>query len=173
MALLKGKTEEEKLLREQEKRGRAEEKERERKAAERERVRQAFLASPVGLARAAFDRGDQVFQYELDVQNVKATVLPMVTAKGLRTQATNASDVLSAVCDEGWELVNGSFVFLQTGSESRDKFLASGQQIAVSGTTVGYYLFKRNEGNRREKSDPWDARDVASPERADLAMRNG
>jgi hypothetical protein len=53
------------------------------------------------------------------------------------------------VCHEGWELVNGSFVFLELGSESRDKFLASGQQVAVKGTVEGYYLVKRCETNKR------------------------
>ena len=58
---------------------------------------------------------------------------------------------------QGWSLVNGSFVFHQTGSESRDKFLASGQHIAVAGTVVGYYLFKRDDESRVD-----DAREYAS-----------
>jgi hypothetical protein len=46
------------------------------------------------------------------------------------------------------DLVNGSFVLfragpVEQGQESRDKLLASGQNLAIKGTTVGYYLFKR------------------------------
>jgi hypothetical protein len=53
------------------------------------------------------------------------------------------------------ELVNGSFVFVETGQQSRDKFMSSGQNVAVSGTVVGYYLFKRAPENRRADADPW------------------
>jgi hypothetical protein len=34
--------------------------------------------------------------------------------------------------------------------------LASGQNVAIKGTTVGYYLFSRREANRREPlPEPW------------------
>jgi hypothetical protein len=39
-----------------------------------ERERQAFLASPAGQARTAFERGDQLFQFEIDVKNTQAVV---------------------------------------------------------------------------------------------------
>jgi hypothetical protein len=55
---------------------------------------------------------------------------------------------MNSIAREGWRLVNGSFVFHETGSESRDKFLASGQHVAVRGAVVGYYLFARNEARR-------------------------
>jgi hypothetical protein len=166
MALLK-KSDEEKALREHEKQARGKQKQREREASAREKLKYDFYRSPAGQARAAYERGDQVFQYEFDVQNVQATVVPMVTAAAKRMRSTDPSEILSAVCDEGWELVNGSFVFVQTGSESRDKFLASGQQVAVRGTTVGYYLFKRNEQNLRRKIDPWKIENVPEEELAE------
>jgi len=34
------------------------------------------------------------------------------------------------------------------GEESRDKFLSSGQNVAVKGETRGYYIFRRDEGKR-------------------------
>lgn len=111
----------------------------ERKEQERlERDRQEFLKSPAGQARTAFERGDPVFQFSIDVQNTQAVVIPMVTAM-TNTKTTDPIAVLNSVCNEGWDLVNGSFVFHETGSESRDKFLASGQNIAVRGTVIGYY----------------------------------
>ena len=97
-----------------------------------ERERQAFLASPAGQARTAFERGDQLFQFEIDVKNTQAVVIPMVTAT-TNTSSTDPVEILNSVCHEGWELVNGSFVFHELGSESRDKFMASGQNIAVKG----------------------------------------
>jgi hypothetical protein len=58
------------------------------------------------------------------------------------------SEILNAVCRQVWDLVNGSFVFVEQGQQSRDKFLSSGQNVAIKGTTVGYHLFRRCAENR-------------------------
>ena len=128
-----------------------------------EKMRADFYASPAGHAREAFDRGDSVFQYSIDVHRTQAIVLPMIGAYTGPKTTTDPSDILNSVCNEGWELVNGSFVFLELGSESRDKFMASGQQIAVKGSIIGYYLFKRCETNKKDSIDPWDAELIAIP----------
>ncbi len=122
---------------------------------------EAFYATPAGQARLAFERGDHVFQYEVDVMNQKAVIVAMV---GSTTSHKTVDPVwvLNSVCHEGWELVNGSFVFVEQGQQSRDKFMASGQNIAVRGKTVGYYLFKRCEANRR--SDSAAVAEQAAPE---------
>ena len=117
------------------------------RAEEAEKESQAFLASPVGRARIAFENGDHIFQYSLSVMNQKAIVVAMVGASA-QQKTTDPVAVLNAVCREGWELVNGSFVFIEQGQESRDKFLSSGQNVAIKGQTVGYYLFRRCETNR-------------------------
>lgn len=114
---------------------------RQREAAEREA--KAFARSPIGRARAAYERGDQVFQYSIDVMSQQAIIVAMVGSATAK-QTSDPSEVLNAVSREGWELVNGSFVFVEEGQQSRDKFLSSGQNVAVKGTTFGYYLFKRN-----------------------------
>ncbi len=108
----------------------------------------AFLLSPVGQARAAYERGDTLFQCSIDVMAQTAVVVIM---RGSRTKqwARDPVAVLNSVCREGWELVNGSFVFVERGQLSRDKFLSSGQNVATDGTTVGYYLFRRADGNRQ------------------------
>ncbi len=65
------------------------------------------------------------------------------------TSKTNdPTAILNAIASEGWDLVTGSFVFIVQGEESRDKFLASGQNVAIKGVTRGYYLFRRCESNR-------------------------
>jgi hypothetical protein len=120
-----------------------------------EKAKQAFFRTPAGRARVAFDNGDHVFQYAINVMNQEAIIVAMV---GSRT-AQKTSDpvaILNSVCHEGWELVNGSFVFVEQGQQSRDKFMASGQNVAIKGMTVGYYLFKRCEANRREQIKPWE-----------------
>jgi hypothetical protein len=119
-----------------------------RKAAEQvERERQAFLNSPAGQARSAFERGHSVFQVAMDVMSQQAVIVAMVGGSTTK-KTTDPVDVLNSICREGWELVNGSFVFVEQGQESRDKFLASGQNVAIKGTTVGYYLFRRAESAR-------------------------
>jgi hypothetical protein len=122
-----------------------------------EKMRNAFFATPAGQARTAFERGDAVFQYSIDVHTTQSVVIPMVGAYTTPKVTSDPTEILNSVCHEGWELVNGSFVFLELGSESRDKFLASGQQVAVRGTIIGYYLFKRSEENKKDTADPWDA----------------
>jgi hypothetical protein len=150
----------------EEKAARAAQKEADREAKAREMLRRSFYASPAGQARIAFEGGAKVFQYESDVKSMTAVVRPIGLGSSAMGKETLISrfgrgpvDTLNAVCDEGWELVNGSFVFVETGQKSRDKALGSGQQVAVSGTVVGYYLFKRNEANKSNAGDAWDVTD--------------
>ena len=122
-----------------------EERRRQEQAA---KERAAFLASPIGRAQTAYERGDKVFQYAHDVASQQAVIIAMVGSTTTK-QSADPSDVLNAVCQQGWDLVNGSFVFVEEGSQSRDKFMSSGQNVAVKGTTVGYYLFRRCDENRQ------------------------
>jgi hypothetical protein len=141
-------TPEQRAEREAAKQRTAEEKARARAEGEALRAAQEFAQSPVGLARAAFDRGDQVFQYSIDVMSQAAIIVAMVgSATAKRT--TDPSAVLNGVAREGWELINGSFVFVEEGAQSRDKFMSSGQNVAIKGATFGYYLFKRNPALRQ------------------------
>jgi hypothetical protein len=149
MALISKKTPEQRAIeagiKEQERE--AKEKQREQAEAEqqvreraqrREQVRSAFFATPAGQARLAFEREDHVFQYSIDA---------MKTADPVAT--------LNSVCNEGWELVSGSFVFVEEGQQSRDK-VGGGHNIATKGTTVGFYLFRHCEANRGEITEPWE-----------------
>lgn len=114
---------------------------------------QQFWWSPAGQARQAFNAGDHVFQYSLDVMDQSAIIVAMIGSATRRKNQVDPTAVLNSVCREGWELVNGDFVFVTQGQQSRDKFMASGQNIAVKGTVVGYYLFKRSEANRDAETD--------------------
>ena len=42
----------------------------------------------------------------------------------------------------GWRLIDTGYVYQQTLAESRDKFMASGQQEAYSGRILGIYTFR-------------------------------
>jgi hypothetical protein len=147
----------------------AADEQRKRESAERKRLAQiekakkAFFATPAGKARRSFESGDHVFQYSLDVMNQEAIIVAMMGSTTSKKEA-DPSAVLNSVCAEGWELVTGSFVFVEQGHQSRDKFMSSGQNIAIKGRTVGYYLFKRCEENRRESlSEPWLNEEAMDP----------
>ena len=76
-------------------------RDRERDARRAGKERAAFLRTPVGQARAAFERGDRVFQCALEVERQDAAIL-------------------NAIAREGWDLVSGAFVPCEQGPESRD-----------------------------------------------------
>ncbi|MEU0796600.1 hypothetical protein ABZ342_41615 [Amycolatopsis sp. NPDC005961] len=148
MALLKKKTPEELAADKAAKERRRLELEERKSVQQAAKERETFERSPVGRARAGFDRGDHVFQYSLGVMNQKGIITAIID----RAMGQSESDpvvVLNSVCREGWELVNGSFVFVEQGQQARDTSMASGQNVAVEGEVVGYYLFKRSEANRR------------------------
>ncbi|MGH2964405.1 MAG: DUF2510 domain-containing protein [Solirubrobacterales bacterium] len=118
-------------------------KERDRQA----RERQAYLNWPPGKANTAFERGDHVFQYSIEVMSQSAVIVSMVGSSTTKT-TSDPVEILNAVCHQGWELINGDFVFVQEGQQSRDKLMSSGQNVAIKGTVMGYYLFRRCEANR-------------------------
>lgn len=72
----------------------------------------------------------------------EAVIVAMVGSNTTQTTVDPVA-VLNSVCREGWDLITGSFVFVEEGQQSRDKFMSSGQNVAIKGTTVGYYLFRR------------------------------
>ena len=49
--------------------------------------------------------------------------------------------------------MSADFPFVTTGQQSRDKFLSSGQNVAIAGTVLGYYVFKRCDANQVSESD--------------------
>ena len=127
--------------------------------------RKALAASPAGQARRAYVRGDAVFQCSFDVMSQQAVIVAMVgsrTVKGTH----DPSETLNSICREGWELLTASFVFIQEGQQSRDKFMSSGQNVATKGTTMGYYLFRRNDSFLVRPGGDDDVMDEALRERA-------
>jgi hypothetical protein len=165
-SVLKRKTVEEKEAKRLEKEAAQAKADQEKKAKERERLRRAFLETPVGQARTAFEEGDEVFQASFDVVSQEAIIVVMV-GSATKKKANDPTAILNAICREGWELVNGSFVFVEEGQQSRDKFMTSGQNVATKGRTLGYYLFKRCEPNKRDSEPmPWETPELAEEPQA-------
>lgn len=107
----------------------------------------AFNASPPGQARLAKQSGQRYFQFCMALDNVDRTWMAKFTHE-MDTRVLDTSDAvgvtLTAIEDEGWELINSGFTFRETAQASRDKMLASGQQIATIGQSLGFYLFRRD-----------------------------
>jgi hypothetical protein len=108
----------------------------------------AFNASPPGQARAAKQNGQRYFQIAIPLEDVDRTWMSKFSHE-MTTRVSDTSDAvgitLTAIEEEGWELVNAGFTFRETAQASRDKFLASGQQIATIGQTLGFYLFRASD----------------------------
>lgn len=125
--------------------------EEERAAEAARRAEAAFWASPQGKATAAFGRGDEFFQVEIPHSSVTGftnAAFNSTTQGKIRRQAAR-TDLLGQIEEAGWHLEHASWVYVQTGQNSRDKFLASGQHVVVTGEVLGIYLFRRDEARMR------------------------
>jgi hypothetical protein len=116
---------------------RAEEKDRQKEAQSVEAAKQAFFQTPAGRARLAYKRGHQLFQYELEVNELPVTVIPGPVGTPAR-ETTDPVDILNSVTVEGWKLVTGKFFH----SDMRNG-------------AVGCYLFKRSQKRRLPMNNPW------------------
>lgn len=109
---------------------------------EKAKAEKQFRESPAGQARSSYERGDNLFQVSFDIEKVKANIAVMMSAYTTRS-ANDVSEVLNSIVAEGWDFSTLSTAFVSEGEESRDKFLASGQQVAIRGRLVGTYVFTR------------------------------
>jgi hypothetical protein len=116
----------------------------------------AFNRSTPGKAARAFDRGDQFFQVELSHADVtgSASLIDGGARDASITRKGPAADVLGQIEQAGWKLEHANWVFVQTGQNSRDKFLTTGQQSVVTGEVMGIYLFRRDEERRQRVERP-------------------
>jgi hypothetical protein len=117
------------------------EESREKAAQKRQRE---FEKSPLGRARAAFSKGDLVFQVGLPLESLDGAVL--LAIRFANRYASDPSAILNGICREGWELVSSSVVFAQSKQQMQQ--VSTTSQVAVTGQTTGYYVFRRCEANR-------------------------
>lgn len=118
------------------------EKEKKQLAEELRRADAAFAMSPAGQARAAKAAGMKIFQIDVPLSKTKSIVIAMTGAFTDKSATKDYSSTIQSIEDEGWRLEHVGYIYRITGSESRDKFMASGQQEAISGEVVGIYLFR-------------------------------
>jgi len=109
-----------------------------------QRDRPAVDTSPVGQATAAKEAGQGFFEIQLEVGSSQrdSTIFGGNNDTSGATRTTSHAGTLAAIEAVGWKLEHVGYVFMVTSESSRNKFLATGQQVAVSGQTVGIYLFR-------------------------------
>jgi hypothetical protein len=155
--------------REAERRARAAEETREAAAgaerarvAEEQRQRAAFLATPLGAATAAKEAGLPFFEIQLEV-GAHSGSASFGSIDGRRTASSSAA-TLGEIKKLGWRLEHAGYYFMITGETSTARVFMSGEATAVSGVTVGVYLF------RNCSFPPEDARRT-QPHAGDKAFR--
>jgi hypothetical protein len=120
---------------------RAQEAEAERaRAAEEQRQRAAFLATPVGAATAAKEAGQAFFEVQLEVGS-HAGSAGWGNAEGRHITSSSAV-TLAEIEKLGWRLEHAGYFFMMTGETSTARVFVSGEATAISGVTVGVYLFR-------------------------------
>jgi hypothetical protein len=122
----------------------AEEKARQAAAKAEAVAHQAWLATPQGQARTAADRGDQLLQVSFEVVEQAGEIYwgAVASTPNVKSVAKDPTSTLNAIAAEGWDLVSASFTFVQTKEQSREAVIGSRQMTAISGKTVGYYVFR-------------------------------
>ncbi len=105
---------------------------------------QAWLQTPHGMATTAKEAGNGFFEVELEIGSSKRSVVFGSSDFGSHKKS-DFTGLLSQIEDIGWKLEHVGYYFMITGETSRDKFLASGQNTAVNGKTMGVYLFRNSE----------------------------
>jgi hypothetical protein len=109
-----------------------------------EAQQRAWLATPLGMATSAKESGNGFFEIELEIGSSKRSV-SFGSADFGKHKKSDFSGLLSQIEEAGWKLEHVGYYFMITGETSRDKFLASGQNTAVNGKTMGVYLFRNSD----------------------------
>jgi hypothetical protein len=142
-----GKSPEEKAAAEAEKQQHEAEAARQQAAAVAARQQAAFLAGPIGQATTAKQGKQGFFEVQLTVgssQRVSSIFNPDPTGSG-ENRTANHAGTLAAIEAVGWRLEHVGYIFMITGESSSDRILGTGQNTAVSGETVGIYLFRNTD----------------------------
>jgi hypothetical protein len=112
------------------------------KLAEEQRQRDAFLATPIGAATAAKEARQPFFEIQLEVAG-HAGRAGFGSTDGRRTMSSSAA-TLGEIEQLGWRLEHAGYYFMITGETSTDRVFVTGQATAVSGVTIGVYLFRNS-----------------------------
>ena len=108
---------------------------------------QSWEVDAINQARIAFQNENGFLEIELEVgSSIRKNALMGDTGSHTKKDFTG---ILSEIEKIGWRLVHVGYYFMITGETSRAKVLSQGENTAVSGKTMGVYLF-RNKGSGLE-----------------------
>ena len=110
------------------------------RAAAEEWQRAQWLATPVGAATAAMEAGQAFFEIQREVGTHSGSA-GFGATQSQRTQLSSAA-TLGEIEKAGWRLEHAGYYFMVTGEQSTARVFASGEATAISGVTVGVYLFR-------------------------------
>ncbi len=117
-------------------------KEVQRAAQLAEKQRQDYLASPVGRAEVARQRGDAFFQLELDISKLGGPASSFGSSSAQLKRSGGHPDLLGQIEEAGWRLEHVGYIFVETGSTSTNRVLSTGQGTVTKGIVQGIYLFR-------------------------------
>lgn len=102
-------------------------------------------ATPEEQALAAYEAGEGFLELQMEVGASLRRTPTWRPGENHRVSehTTDPTGTLEAIEAIGWHLEHVGYVFVVTGQNSVDRALSSGQETAVSGKTVGIYLFRR------------------------------
>jgi hypothetical protein len=100
-------------------------------------------ATPVEQAVAAREDGQGFFEVQLEVGTSQRdqTLFGSIG----KSKRNSHAGTLAAIEAAGWRLEHVGYVYQVTGESSRNRAIGTGQSTAVSGVTVGIYLFRAAE----------------------------
>lgn len=107
----------------------------------------AFWASPIGQAVTAKQQEQGFFEVQLKVGTSQrdSTVWGGNDLAPAEVSTQSHAGLLAAIEGVGWRLEHVGHVFVVPGQSSHDTFMLTGQQTAVSGETMGIYLFRNSD----------------------------
>lgn len=135
-------TEEDRARKEAERRAREAAEAAQRQAQTEEASRRGWAASPLGRATAARDVGHTFFEMQLELGRAEGRAGWGTRDYESSEQITSAAELLGEIERVGWRLEHVACAFRMTGLSSTERFMTSGEETAVSGVTVGLYVFR-------------------------------
>lgn len=120
------------------------------------RARQKWAASPLGQATTAKQAGQAFFEVQVEVGRAEGQAMWGTRNYASSEQITSSAELLGEIERLGWRLEHAGYVFRMTGQSSTERMFVSGEESAVSGVTLGIYLF-RNAGGGSEQGSAGDA----------------
>lgn len=104
---------------------------------------QAYLASPLGRAHTAYDRGDGFFQFQLATARLAGAPSGFGSSQNAIEFTDDRAQELTGIEAVGWRLDNVGYAFVHTGSTSTNRMISSGEGTVNEGFVIATYLFRR------------------------------